>query len=383
MTTTEMGSVQSPAAENAGGPNTVILPPDGRLERSALASVFGQLEATADGNQTSTATDAAPDSNPDAATPQTDLGSDVGPESAAAETADTTGGDGNDLSQSSSTSVASDPEVQKHLTELSEALARGEISIGELKRINKAVHKARDAEGQLESLRAEVEALKTARTETPPATPATPEADNPFGNLKSDEDVRRMTREMHDLLDWAEDYPDGGVRKGKEFSADEVRLLRKEARRALDLHLPAQRERLVAETQLAEQRQQSQQWMRQNFPSYTDPENAMARRAKELLAGDPLLRRYPNADYLALALVKGDEALRAELAARQKPAAKPAPKPAVPSAKPNAAVTSGGGPRPAGADSKLQSAKQMVEKDRSRSALANYLTVVPGAAGKR
>jgi hypothetical protein len=172
---------------------------------------------------------------------------------------------------------------------------------------------------------------------------------------------------MVDLLDWAESNPDGGTLGDKEFDAEQVGNIRRNARQAIHKWLPA-RERFLQGFA------KHHAFVRQVAPWMADTKSADYAMAQGILGGQPGLKEREDYEYWTAAAVEGHKVLmeRAKvLADGQKAKAKPAA---------TRAPASPGATRivpPKVVDAKaakIQAAKQNVEKNRSRSALAEYLS---------
>ncbi len=204
-----------------------------------------------------------------------------------------------------------DEVIQGHVKELSELLASGELSIGEVKRIKKLLAaKGSDAEvierqaNELAELRQKLEGASSTTATATAADPA-----NPFAALVKDQaTLERAKGEMYDVLEWCEDNTEGGTRKGVEYTADEVKQLRREARRGLDIHLPARERQLQTETATGRQRQQIAQQMKSNHPAFYDRESELGRAAAQFRQL-PEVRGRADADVIAAIMALGTKEL--------------------------------------------------------------------------
>ena len=243
----------------------------------------------------------------------------------------TEGADGTDLSQTEDKTFKEalaglNEDAKASLIEVAQAIAKGETTLGEVKRRMKL---GRQENEELTQLRQEVERLKTA----PPAVKSAAPIPETVLKLKTLEEVEARSEladtSIRAIEDFLEENPSGGVIGDKEFTRAELiqrkRLFQDELKA-----LPKQAQALQQRDQFNQVKTEARKQILADFPVLNDPENPDTKAAQSLLKSDPVINQYPNADYLALALARGHRELQAELAARKggKPAAKPAAKPA-------------------------------------------------------
>lgn len=298
----------------------------------------------------------------------------------------------NVLSHSNESPELSEKE-QALAKEVAQLLAEGGIQIGELKRIKDRLVRAglpnpeREVlEQKLQELQQQVEELRQGE-----ATPANDVlAENPLQNrVKSEADVRRMKRDLHEIVEFCEDNPDGGRFRGQDYSPEQVREMRRDARKAIDIWLPERADQLVREQQVSHAQVQYRQLVQKLAPEAYDPENPVGQTVAHLLRTDNYLKSLPNRDYAAAALALGV----AELQRREKAKAAPArngaaaPRPGTtpgrtPTGKPSSVVTSPNATVRTG-DNRLSRAMDRVKKERSRDALAEFHEALEAASSKR
>ena len=353
---------------SAATQNGDLAPGNGPLEKSTLSLALARMaEPGEDETQSASASSQEPPVSDDAPAPEADANLTEG-ETPAAEGDEPPAGQGeNVLSQS-------DQETQAQLAALAEAIKGpdGKVNIGEVKRIKDLLKEKSGLTQQLQVLEAKVAELEQGK---PAETPLNPAEVNPLANLKTEQDLRKAKRQMHEVLEFAEENPNGGSFRGQEFDETQVRELRRDARRALDLWLPERAEQLQRETVFQQQQTQHRQVFLREYPQFADPENPDAKVAATL-AKSPYIRQQPNPDYIAAALAIGDRVLREQAAAKAKPAAKPAAG-GVPRAKPATATTAGSNSAPR-SQVNLGAAIDQVKKERSRDALANLFAKTTG-----
>tara|TARA_Y100000593_G_scaffold88607_1_gene171267 strand:+ start:1100 stop:2086 length:987 start_codon:yes stop_codon:yes gene_type:complete len=192
------------------------------------------------------------------------------------------------------------------------------------KRIGKEVRKRKELEERYEGRIAELEAkLSDGAAEfTPQATEA-----NPFANLNTVEDVEKEMLRAEQTLEWAEDNPDGAELTTKdgeqEYSAEQVRDIRRKAARAIRRQLPDQ-------AKFIQERDDMEPEVLKSYPWWKDKASSAYQNAQMAMRQYPELASKPN-----YKLVIGDalagQALR--LSGKEKQKAKPVPKaPAQPTA---------------------------------------------------
>ncbi len=384
------GNPNSQAAAGGGGQNgDGSTPATGPLNRSVLSNL---LKAAATPTEPTNADpQTPPPGGPEPTEPAAPLepGTDLPPEPAPGADAPDDGTP-SPSGEPQGEPASLPPEVQQHVNDLAQLLADGKLSIGEVKRIEKLLRGKGTAEETIAQLQSQVAELQQ-RIESGPAAPeantAGSQGSNPLAAVVKDEaSARQMTRTLHDILDFCEDNESGGTYKGQEYDADGIRALRKDARRALDVHLPERKAELAQQAQVQQGRQRTQVWLKANAPWAYDRENPDGRRAAEYMT-DPTIKSRADGDVIAAMLVLGEKELRKQMALKAKPgqrASAPATRTnGTPAGKPPA--PGGGGAARAGTASAVTAAASKVMADRSRNSLAGFLKVAmaPPAAAPR
>lgn len=239
----------------------------------------------------------------------------------------------------------------------------GEIPRGLQKRLNKLTARAKAAEEKLAAAEAKLEE-QPAEPESVVTAPVTPE--NPFANLTKLEDIQREESNAEQVLDWCEDNPDGAVVETKdgeyEYSAEEVRDIRKRASKAIRKWLP-QRQQWIRENQ------QNEEYALKTYKWWDDKASAEYQAATNILREFPEIQRFPDYKVIVGDVLNGmQQRLAAEQQAKNpKKAAQPKKAPAQPTA-PTA--------EPAPVDesaARSSSARQRFEESGSVEDLANVL----------
>ena len=178
------------------------------------------------------------------------------------------------------------------------------LSRGVQKRINKLVAAKKAAQAQLEEREArlaqmerEIQALKSV-----PA-PSAPSISDAVQALNSTEEVNAEFQRASYVLDWCEDNPDGGViidPQGNEVELDvqQVRAMKKMARRRKEVELPARFQYLNQKSQIEPVLATKHPWMRK-------PESEEYRVAQQVLRDFPEVKRRPDHMHLVAALIEG------------------------------------------------------------------------------
>jgi hypothetical protein len=264
-------------------------------------------------------------------------------------------------------------DARKHLLELSEALANNETSIGQLKRNLKLDRRENE---ELARLRDEVEQLR-AETAAAPTT-QTPEG---FAKFKTVEQVEKRLNEVRDYSDAIQDFLDanpGGPdatynMDGKEVTRSQLIARRAELRKELQ-QLPRHAETIKHQAQLQQQRQQVTAQIRKDFPYLNDADHADTVMVRQLVR-DPKFSDVPNAEFIALAIVKGAKVLEAERKAGiKKPATTAAAvRGKVPLGKPHTSAGPSAPPRTS-PQGNPKAALERVRKEGSETALAALMS---------
>jgi len=126
-----------------------------------------------------------------------------------------------------------------------------------------------------------------------------------------------------EMLLYSDFPPEGKQTKWGQITKESLIAALTQAKKDARTAIPAREKFLTTRTQVA-------QTAHEKFPFLKDPSHPGYQLAKQALRDNPVLRAYPNTDYLVGMLVKGQLAMQAEEAAAKteaKPATKPKPKP--------------------------------------------------------
>ena len=178
------------------------------------------------------------------------------------------------------------------------------LSRGVQKRINKLVAAKKAAQAQLEEREArlaqmerEIQALKSV------PTPSVPDISDAVQSLNSPQEVNSEYQRALYVLDWCEDNPDGGVitdPEGNEVELDtqQVRAMKKLARRRREIELPARLQYLNEKSQVEPVLTAKHPWMRK-------PESEEYKVSQQVLRDFPEIKRRPDHMHLVAALIEG------------------------------------------------------------------------------
>ena len=238
---------------------------------------------------------------------------------------------------------------------------------GLLKRIDKLTAKRRVAEGRVDDLESEVKSLREQleSKEELPELGNIPGA-NPYSNLTSQRAVEKEMERADEILEWCEDNPDGAIveKSGDddvEYSADDVRNIKRNARKSIKKHLPERLTYLQEESQVNDQ-------VDKVFTYWKDRSSVGYQEAQEILKNRPEIRTRPtwkaDVSIFQLGLQAYREMVSSPKSNLAKPKAKAPAQPAAPTAAPAEA-------RPAAARS--VSARKSFGDERDTDSLANVI----------
>ena len=187
-----------------------------------------------------------------------------------------------------------EPAADEHATEADTGSdeaddAEDEPPRGVQKRIDKLTKRAKEAEEKLAAETAKRIEAESAEPETVVTAPVTPA--NPFANLVKLEDVQKEEHNAEQVLDWCEDNPDGAVvntSNGEvEYSAEEVREMRKQASKAIRKWLPQR-------TQWVREYQQNEEYAGKAYKWWNNKASAEYQSAASILREFPEIQKFPD-----------------------------------------------------------------------------------------
>ena len=206
-------------------------------------------------------------------------------------------------------------------------------SRGVQKRIDKLVKQRKDAESDADHLREELaemrdefRSIKEGKKESAPAN------DNPYSDKSTVRELESAEEEAEDWLEWCEDNPDGGVRGEREYDLEDVRRIRKAARKAIRTHIPKQRQYIDAARSY-------DPVAKEVYPFWTKPTSAEHKVASEFIRTVPGIKQFPDYKIIIGDYLYGRYMREQTISKKQAPAKAPAkapPQPTTPSAAPRA-----------------------------------------------
>ncbi len=233
-------------------------------------------------------------------------------------------------------------------------------SNGVRKRIDKLTRQKKEALERVEALERELEEAKANKPAA--AASAVVQDDSQFGNVW---DVGKLSDEWtkaRQLKRWCEDNEDGCEVDGKEYSAEDVKQIRRRVEDAIDVHIP-ERARFL------QSYQSIQPVVQQLYPWWKDQKSVEYTAAQDVLRQMPQLRRMPEHQVLIGDFLEGRRRRLEREAAKgtKQPARVPVKAPSQPG-KPMAAPL-----RKDPAKTQLQAAKSKFKSTGTQSELAQLL----------
>jgi hypothetical protein len=204
---------------------------------------------------------------------------------------------------------------------------------GVQKRINKLVAQKKEAAAKAEALERELNEART-KLEALEQQAAVPQAaattDNPFSDIWDEAKLSDEYRKARELKRWCEDNADGCEVGGKEYSADEIKAIRRRVEDALDVHIPTRHQFLNTYKQVRPVAESAYPWWKdRSNPTYSE--------AQQVLRQMPQLAAFPDYQIAIGDFLEGRKARmeREKSAKVAKAPVKVAPKqPAAPKASP-------------------------------------------------
>jgi len=234
-------------------------------------------------------------------------------------------------------------------------------SLGFRKRIDKLTRQKKEALEKAEALERELNEAKTkleqVQTERP--VPAVSSAQDPFADVWDDGKLNDEWTKARNLKRWCEDNSDGCEVDGKEYSAEDIKSIKRRVEDALDLHIPNR-------ARFLQNYKQIKPIAEQLYPWWKDRASTEYTEAQTVLRQLPQLSHLPEYQVLIGDFIAGRK-LRLE-ASKGKPAVKPIVKAPSQPGKPTAAPVK---KDPAAVG--LQQAKSKFSKTGSQSELAQVL----------
>tara|TARA_R100000655_G_scaffold109163_1_gene162935 strand:+ start:1242 stop:2261 length:1020 start_codon:yes stop_codon:yes gene_type:complete len=184
---------------------------------------------------------------------------------------------------------ATDAEVEEAGEDEAEASdAEEETPRGVQKRIDKLTKRAKEAEEAAADLKAKLDS-RDSEPDTVVTAPVTPE--NPLAHITKLEDAEKEEHNAEQVLDWCDDNPDGAIVQTSdgevEYSAEEVRDIRKRASKAIRKWIPQR-------TQWIKENQQNEEYALKSYKWWNDKASAEYQAANNILREFPEIQRFPD-----------------------------------------------------------------------------------------
>jgi len=189
-------------------------------------------------------------------------------------------------------------------------------SEGFQKRIDKLTYLRKQAEEQVEKLTSEVNSYKEKLSEFEAAIAApTPTAENPFADLSDESKIKSEYEVARNLRFQCEENPEGFQVGDKYFSAEEVKEMRVNAMKAMEIHLPKQLQFVRAKSEF-------DKTALEQYPWYNKPESSEYKLANEVLKNFKNFKNFPDYKLFIGDYVQGFMA-RSAKSIKKAPAARP------------------------------------------------------------
>lgn len=228
----------------------------------------------------------------------------------------------------------SDTDAHSQSEEVTEADQEAEEEPSRIqKRFDKLTARAKEAEERAEAAFKEAEAIKQRLQEleqktSEPVAAAT--SDNRFADVWDAEKLKHEKAIAYNLVEWCEDNRDGAEVNGTEYSSEQIRAIRKNAKRTLDIQIPEREAFLAHYNQVKPQ-------VESLYPFWKDRSSSEYTEAQQILKILPQLKMHPEYQVWIGDALEGRKVRLAKQSAPKKTvtASRPAPKqPSQPKAAP-------------------------------------------------
>ena len=213
------------------------------------------------------------------------------------------------------------PAMRKHVVEVSKLLG-DTVKPGELPRIGQLLSERHQLAETVATLtRERDEALQKAEAGGTPAsatgTVALPEN---VAKLKSIGEVRARAVTARDSIraieDFLEENPEGGEVGGRTYSKKEMVQLKRQWQDELEA-LPQRQEQLQQTERFTQAQAQTRRQVLADYPWLNDPQHPVTSKIADAIKAVPLLKTTVAPEYWAAVLIRGKQAMDAELAQRK------------------------------------------------------------------
>ena len=192
------------------------------------------------------------------------------------------------------------------------------------KRFDKLTARAKEAEERAEAAFKEAESIKQRlqELEQKVSEPAPVQSgDNRFIDVWDAEKLKHEKAIAYNLVEWCEDNRDGVEVNGTEYTAEQIRAIRKNAKRSLDIQIPEREQFLARYNQVKPQAETL-------YPFWKDTRSTEYTEAQQVLRVVPQLKSVPEYQVWIGDALEGRKVRLAKQASQNKvaPATKAAPK---------------------------------------------------------
>jgi len=201
-----------------------------------------------------------------------------------------------------------------HSQEEGKAETSEQETTGFQKRIDKLTALRKLAEENAEKLTEELETYKNKFSELEKVSerPA-PSADNPFTDLDTEEKIKTEYQQARDIRYRCEESPEGFTIGETYFSSDQVRDMKLNALKAMEVQLPKQLEFVKARNHWKPLAQETYPWLK-------NKESQEFKLAQEVLKNFPKFKEFPDYELFVGDYVKGYMARNAAALTKNRPA---------------------------------------------------------------
>lgn len=186
---------------------------------------------------------------------------------------------------------------------------------GVQKRIDKLTARAKEAEEKAlaamqenEAIKRRLEELESKSSEPAPVNTG----DNRFLDVWDVEKLKQEKAIAYNLVEWCEDNRDGAEVNGVEYTAEQIRIIRKNARRSLDIQIP-EREAFLAHFNHVKPQVESL------YPFWKDRQSSEYAEAQQILKVLPQLKAHPEYQVWIGDALEGRKARLAKQSAKKAP----------------------------------------------------------------
>ena len=189
-----------------------------------------------------------------------------------------------------------------------------EESLGFRKRIDKLTRQKREAQEKADALERELNEAKTKLEQSVERPAPVQSAADPFADIWDASKLNDEWSKARNLKRWCEDNIDGCEIEGKEYSAEDVKQIKRRVEDAIDLHIPNR-------ARFLQNYQQIKPIAEQLYPWWKDRSAAEYTEAQAVLRQLPQIASLPEYQVLVGDFIAGRKLRLAQESAKGKPSA--------------------------------------------------------------